>query len=284
MDREIRKAAVLGSGVMGMAIAGHLAGCGIDVLMLDIVPFDNMLSESERKRKDKDPAVRNKLGHQAMKAALKWKPPASALYSKKVVDRITIGNFEDDFEKIADCDWIVEVVVERMDIKKDVLAKVDKYRNPDSIVSTNTSGLSIVEMSKDCSDSFKKHFMGTHFFNPVRFMKLLEVIPHPESDPELCRFMADFCSQKLGKGVIWAKDTPNFVANRIGVHGMMFAIKLMQEMDMRIDEVDAIAGKPMGRPKTASFKTADLVGLDTLMHVAGNLTREAVRRALREAC
>ncbi|NOZ84759.1 MAG: 3-hydroxyacyl-CoA dehydrogenase [Deltaproteobacteria bacterium] len=271
MAGEIKKAAVLGSGVMGMAIAGHLAGCGLDVLMLDIVPFDNMLSESEKKRKDTDPSVRNKLGNQSLKAALKWKPPASALFSKKIVDRITIGNFDDDFEKIADCDWIIEVVVERLDIKKQVLANVDKYRNPDSIVSTNTSGLSIVKMSEDCSDSLKKHFMGTHFFNPVRFMKLLEIVPHPLCDPGLSGFMAEFCSERLGKGVIWGKDTPNFVANRIGVHGMMCTMRLMQDMDMRIDEVDAIAGKPMGRPKTASFKTADLVGLDTLVHVADTI-------------
>ena len=267
MAREIKKAAVLGSGVMGMAIAGHLAGCGIKVRMLDIVPFDSMLSEGEKAQRDTNPAVRNKLGLQSMKAALKWKPPASALYSKKDADMIEIGNFDDDFEKIGDCDWIVEVVVERMDIKKQVLAKVDQYRKPGSIVTTNTSGLSVAAMTEDASDDLKQHFMGTHFFNPVRFMKLLEIIPHPDTKPELLDFMAEFCAVKLGKGVIWAKDTPNFIANRIGVHGMMYTMKLMQKEGYRIDEVDAIVGLPMGRPKTASFKTADLVGLDTLKHV-----------------
>ena len=267
MAREIKKAAVLGSGVMGMAIAGHLAGCGIAVRMLDIVPFDSMLTDQEKAKKD-SPAIRNKLGLQSKKAALKWKPPASALYSKKDADNIWVGNFDDDFEKIADCDWIIEVVVERMDIKKDVLAKIDKYAKPDAIISTNTSGLGIEAMSEDCSDDFKKRFLGTHFFNPVRFMKLLEIIPHPMTDKSILDFMADFCSEKLGKGVIWAKDTANFIANRIGVHGMMYTMHLMKEEGYRIDEVDAIAGKPMGRPKTASFKTADLVGLDTLKHVA----------------
>jgi len=274
MEREIKKAAVLGSGVMGMAIAGHLAGCGLEVLMLDIVPFDNMLSDAEKKRKDKDPKVRNKLAADSMKAALKWKPPASALYSKKVIDHIQIGNFDDDFEKIKDCDWIIEVVVERMDIKKQVLARVDQHRNPDSIVSTNTSGLSVNKMSEDCSDGMKSHFMGTHFFNPVRFMKLLEIVPHPACDPALLKQMEAFCADVLGKGVIWAKDTPNFVANRIGVHGMMYTLRLMQEMDMRIDEVDSIVGDAMGRPKTAAFKTADLVGLDTLAHVAQTIVDE----------
>ena len=268
MNREIKKAAVLGSGVMGMAIAGHLAGCGIDVLMLDIVPFDSMLSEKEIAKKETDKSVRNKLGLMAKTAALKWKPPASALYSKKDADAIEIGNFDDDFEKIADCDWIIEVVVERLDIKKSILAKIDQYRNPDSIVSTNTSGLGISQMTEDCSDDLKKNFLGTHFFNPVRFMKLLEIIPHPMTDPDILSFMEKFCSDDLGKGVIWGKDTPNFIANRIGVHGMLFTMRLMEQMDYRIDEVDAIAGQPMGRPKTAAFKTADLVGLDTLKHVA----------------
>ncbi len=268
MGRTIEKAAVLGSGVMGMAIAAHLAGCGIKVTMLDIVPFDNMLSDKEKAVKDTDKNVRNKLGNDAKKMALKWKPPQSALYSKKDADLVTIGNFDDDFASIGDCDWIIEVVVERMDIKKQILAKIDQYRSKDSIVTTNTSGLSIKGMSEECSDDFKKHFMGTHFFNPVRFMKLLEIIPHPDSDPELLKFMESFCAEKLGKGVIWGKDTPNFIANRIGVHGMMYTMHLMVEEGYRMDEVDAIVGKPMGRPKTASFGTADLVGLDTLKHVS----------------
>jgi 3-hydroxyacyl-CoA dehydrogenase len=268
MAPKIKKAAVLGSGVMGMAIAGHLAGCGIKVRMLDIVPFDNMLSDAEKAKKDTDKKVRNKLGLAALKMAMKWKPPQSAFYSKSDANLIEIGNFDDDFEKIGDCDWIIEVVVERMDIKKDILAKIEKYAKADAILSTNTSGLSVEAMTEDCGAEFKKRFMGTHFFNPVRFMKLLEIIPHPDTDPELLKFMEGFCAETLGKGVIWAKDTPNFIANRIGVHGMMYTMHLMVEDDYRIDEVDAIVGKPMGRPKTAAYATADLVGLDTLKHVA----------------
>ena len=272
MSRTIKKAAVLGSGVMGSAIAAHLAGCGIPVVMLDIVPFPNMLSEAEQKKVATDKKIRNKLASSSLEAALKAKPPA--FYTKKAADIIEIGNFDDDFDKIKDADWIIEVVVERMDIKKQILAKVDKFRSPDSIVTTNTSGLSVSEMTADCSDSLKEHFMGTHFFNPVRFMKLLEIIPHPKTKPELLKFMDTFCSDVLGKGVIWAKDTPNFIANRIGVHGMMGTMNAMMKLDYRIDEVDTIVGPPLGRPKTAAFKTADLVGLDTTEAILETLQRD----------
>jgi len=266
MIKEIKKAAVLGSGVMGSAIAAHLAGCGIPSLMLDIVPFPNMLSEKEKAKVATDKNVRNKLGNDAIKASLKSKIPV--FYSPKDVGKIEVGNFDDDFERIKECDWIIEVVVERMDIKKQVMAKIDKYRHPESIVSSNTSGLSISGMVEDCSDGMKENFMGTHYFNPVRFMKLLEIIPHPQTKPEVLKFMDKFISETLGKGVIWAKDTPNFIANRIGVHGMIATMQAMIDMDYRIDEVDAIVGPPLGRPKTAAYKTADLVGLDTLHHVA----------------
>lgn len=268
MSFEIKKAAVLGSGVMGSAIAAHLAGCGIEVLMLDIVPFDNMLSDEEKARKDTDPAVRNKLAQQSLAAALKVSKPTPVFYSPKDAKLITLGNFDDDMEKIADCDWIIEVVVERMDIKKQILGQVAKHRHKGAIVTTNTSGLSVQEMVTELDAEFKAHWMGTHFFNPVRHMKLLELIPHPDTKKELLDFMGAFCAEDLGKGVIWAKDTPNFIGNRIGVHGIMSTFQLMQELDFRIDEVDAIVGPPMGRPKTAAFKTADLVGLDTLHHVA----------------
>tara|TARA_B100000609_G_scaffold199409_1_gene202730 strand:+ start:6224 stop:8653 length:2430 start_codon:yes stop_codon:yes gene_type:complete len=265
---NIEKAAVLGSGVMGMAIAAHLAGCGIDCLVLDIVPFDNMLSEKEQKQRDAgDKRVRNKLAAAALKQAMKWKPPASAFYSKNDAKRITIGNFDDDLHKIKDVDWVIEVVVERMDIKKSLLAKVDEYRGENTIITTNTSGLSVVEMVSDCSPEMRKNFLGTHFFNPVRFMKLLEIIPHPETAPALVSFMESFCSNELGKGVILAKDTPNFIANRIGMHGISLTFQLMTEMDYRIDEVDAICGKAIGHASSAAFKTADLVGIDTMKHV-----------------
>ncbi|MDP8255189.1 MAG: 3-hydroxyacyl-CoA dehydrogenase/enoyl-CoA hydratase family protein [Candidatus Alcyoniella australis] len=268
MKKQIKKAAVLGSGVMGSAIAAHLVGCGIDVLMLDIVPFDNMLSDAEKAKKDSDPKIRNKMGNDSLKAALKVKKPTPVFYSPKDAKRITIGNFDDDMPKIADCDWIIEVVVERMDIKKKILGEMAKYRTPGTICTSNTSGLSIEGMVEELDDDLKENWLGTHFFNPVRHMKLLEIIPHSKTSKEVLDFMAEFCTTVLGKGVIWAKDTPNFIANRIGVHGIMNGMKLMQEMDYRIDEVDAIAGQPMGRPKTAAYATADLVGLDTLHHVA----------------
>jgi 3-hydroxyacyl-CoA dehydrogenase len=264
--RQIRKAAVLGSGVMGSAIAAHLAGCGIPVVMLDIVPFPNMLTPAEQAKVATDKKVRNKLANDSLAAALKAKIPA--FYTKKAASIIETGNFDDDIAKINDADWIIEVVVERMDIKKKILKLIDENRKADSIVSTNTSGLSINEMVAECSESMQEHFMGTHFFNPVRFMKLLEIIPHQKTKTEYLKFMETFCAEVLGKGVIWGKDTPNFVANRIGVHGMMGTMKAMTELGLRIDEVDAIVGQPMGRPKTAAFKTSDMVGLDTLKHVA----------------
>lgn len=270
--RGIKKAAVLGSGVMGMAIASHLAGCGIDVLLLDIVPFDSMLSEKERAKRDAgDKDVRNKLANEAIKTALKYKPPQPAFYSAKDAERIATGNFDDDMAQLKDCDWVIEVVVERMDIKKKIFAKVDQYRGEHTIVTSNTSGLSIKDMVSECSEGMRRHFLGTHFFNPVRFMKLLEIIPHPDTDPALLSFVADFCTKQLGKGVIDAKDTPNFIANRIGVHSMCLTVRKMMEHDLRIEEVDVICGKPLGNAKSAVFKTADLVGLDTLRHVANTV-------------
>ena len=283
--KKIEKAAVLGSGVMGMAIAAHLAGCGIDCLLLDIVPFDNMLSEKEIKKRDEgDSSVRNKIANGSLKKALKWKPPASAFYSKNDAKRITTGNFDDDLHKIGECDLVVEVVVERMDIKKSLLAKVDEYRADHTIIATNTSGLSVVKMVEDCSEGMRQHFLGTHFFNPVRFMKLLEIIPHPETKPEILSFIEDFSRTTLGKGVIWAKDTPNFIANRIGVHGMFLTLQAMIDMDYRIDEVDAICGKAIGHSSSAIFKTADLVGLDTLRHVAQTVYDNCPEDEERELC
>ncbi len=236
---------------------------------MDIVPFDSMLTPEEIEKRDRgDKKIRNKLANEALKKALKFKPPQPAFYSKHDAERITTGNFDDDLEKIKDCDLVIEAVVERLDIKRSLFEKVDKYRGENTIIATNTSGLSIVSMAEGRSEGFKKHFLGMHFFNPVRFMKLLEIIPHPETDPEILDFIEEFATDKLGKGVIRAKDTPNFIANRIGIHSMFLTVKLMQEMDYRIDEVDAIAGKAMGNAKSAVFKTADLVGLDTLKHVA----------------
>ncbi len=262
MRRKIRTAAVIGSGVMGGGIAALLAAAGVKTLLLDIVPFD--LKEEEKN----DPAARNRIAKAGLDALLGSSP--SLLMQKKDVDRISIGNLADDFARIADMDWIIEVVVENLQIKKDLLQRIEKVRTNGTIVSSNTSGIPLQAMSESLSREFKQHFLGTHFFNPVRYMKLLEIIPGRETLPELLEFMADYVERILGKGIVRAKDTPNFVANRIGVQGMVKAIQLMVEDGMTIPEVDALFGSALGRPKTAMFKTADLVGLDVLAHVAKN--------------
>ncbi len=262
MVRKIKKAAVIGSGVMGGGIAALLAGAGIETLLLDIVPFD--LKDDEKT----DPKARNRIVKAGFDAMFKANPPL--LMQKKDADRISIGNLEDDFDKLSGCDWIVEVVVENLKIKKDLLQRLEGKRKPTAIVSTNTSGIPLAAMSEGLSSEFRRHFMGTHFFNPVRYMKLLELIPGEETDPEILCFMADFGERILGKGIVWAKDTPNFVGNRIGVHGIVRAMQEMVAEGLSIPEVDALFGPAMGRPKTAMFKTTDLVGLDTMAHVAKN--------------
>jgi 3-hydroxyacyl-CoA dehydrogenase len=262
MHRKIRTAAVLGSGVMGGGIAAILASAGVKTLLLDIVPFD--LTEEQKK----DPKARNRIVQAGFDTVVKSRP--ALLMQAKDAGLIRLGNFEDDFDKLADVDWIVEVVVENLKIKRDVFARIDKVRKPGTIVSSNTSGIPLKAMSEGLSEDFRKHFLGTHFFNPVRYMHLLEIIPGPDTDPEILRFMASFGEKRLGKGIVWAKDTPNFVGNRIGVQGMVKAMQLMVEDGLTIPEADALFGPVMGRPKTAMFKTADLVGLDTLGHVAKN--------------
>jgi 3-hydroxyacyl-CoA dehydrogenase len=230
--------------------------------MLDIVPFD--LSDDEKK----DPAARNRMVKAGYDNLLTIQP--ALLMQPKDIDLISIGNLEDDFDQLADCDWIVEVVVENLKIKQDLFARVDKVRRPGTIVSSNTSGIPLKAMSKGLSDDFRKHFLGTHFFNPVRYMHLLEIIPGQDTDPAILDFMADFGERIMGKGIVWAKDTPNFVGNRIGVQGMVKTMQLMVAEGLTVTEVDALFGPAMGRPKTAMFKTADLVGLDTMGHVARN--------------
>jgi len=262
MIRKIKQAAVIGSGIMGGGIAALLTGAGIKTLLLDIVPFD-----LKDKEKD-DPAARNRIVKAGLDTVLMSSP--SLLMQKKDVDRITIGNLEDDFDKIADCDWIVEVVVENLKIKQDLFKRIETVRKAGTIISSNTSGLPLKAMSEGRSQDFKQHFLGTHFFNPVRYMHLLEIIAGEETLPEVLEFIADFGERILGKGIVWAKDTPNFVGNRIGVQGIVKAMQLMLEDGLTIPEVDALFGTAMGRPKTAMFKTSDIVGLDTLGHVAGN--------------
>ncbi len=261
--RRIEKAAVIGSGIMGGGIAALLASAGIPTLLLDIVPFD--LKEEEKN----DPKARNRIVQGGLDAAKKAKPPLF-MDPKNDPALISIGNLEDDIDKLKECDWIVEVVVERLDIKQDLFKKVDGVRKQGSVVSSNTSGIPLQQMTKDLSEDMRQHFLGTHFFNPVRYMHLLEIIAGPDTLPDVLNFMADFGEKFLGKGIVWAKDTPNFIGNRIGVQNIGKAMQAMLEHGVTIPEADALFGPPMGRPKTAVFKTSDLVGLDTMKHVADN--------------
>ncbi|MEQ1746037.1 MAG: 3-hydroxyacyl-CoA dehydrogenase/enoyl-CoA hydratase family protein [Saprospiraceae bacterium] len=263
MTKHIRKVAVLGSGLMGTGIAAHLAGCGLEVLMLDILPSD--LSESEAKK----PAARNRIGQAALQTALKAKP--APFYDQKFASRITVGNYEDDFPKIKSCDWIIEVVVERIDIKKQVFENVEKHRAPGSLVTSNTSGIPIHLMTEGRSDDFKKHFLGTHFFNPARYMRLLEIIPTPDTDPAVTAFFLHYGDVFLGKQTVLCKDTPAFIANRVGVYAMAKIFQLTHEIGLDIATVDALTGPAIGRPKTGTFRLGDLVGMDTAVHVINGM-------------
>jgi len=256
--RIIKKVAVLGSGVMGSRIACHFAGVGLQVLLLDIVPKE--ATESKK------PAERNKIVNDALSAAIKSNP--SPVYHKNVIKKITTGNFEDDIKKISDCDWVIEVVVERLDIKKQVYEKVEQFRKPGTLITSNTSGIPIHMLSEGRSDDFKKHFCGTHFFNPPRYLRLLEIIPTPDTEPSIIDFLMDYGDLYLGKTTVLCKDTPAFIANRIGVFGIMSLFGLVDKLELTIDEVDALTGPIIGRPKSATFRTADVVGIDTLVKVA----------------
>ena len=257
--RRIKKAAVLGSGLMGSGIACHLANIGLEVLMLDILPPD--LREEEKG----DRKARNRLADRALQQALKGKP--AALYDAAFVKRVDTGNFAEDLPRIAECDWVIEVVVERLDIKKQVFEQVEKYRRPGTLITTNTSGIPIHLMAEGRSDDFRRHFCGTHFFNPPRYMRLLEIIPTAETDPEVIDFLMHYGDVYLGKQTVLAKDTPAFIANRIGVFAMGKVFQLTQELDLRPEEVDRLTGPAIGRPKTGTFRLADLVGLDTSARV-----------------
>src|SRR5699024_11115086 len=269
MSRVIKRAAVLGSGVMGSGIAAHLANIGIPTLMLDIVPKEVTEAEKKQGLSLEDKAVRDRIAEGSKQALMKQKP--SPITSKKSVDLIEVGNMEDDMEKLADVDWIVEVVVENLEIKKQVYARVEEYRKEGTIVSSNTSGISVEKMIADCSDEMKKHFLGTHFFNPPRYLKLLEIIPTKDTDPEIVSFMKRFGEDVLGKGVVEAKDTPNFIANRIGTYGLQITVHEMAKAGLSIGEVDSITGPLIGRPKSATFRTLDVVGLDTFISVANTV-------------
>ena len=261
--KHIKKAAVLGSGVMGAAIAAHLANCGIPSVMLDIVTPN--LSDADKQNRKK----RNAMVDGNKQALLKAKP--APLYRKSYIDMIETGNLEDDLDKLADCDWIIEVVMERLDIKKAVFEKVAKHRKPGSIVTSNTSGIPIRAMAEGMPKEMSQHFMGTHFFNPPRYLKLLELIPGPDTLPEVIELMAYVGENVLGKGIVYAKDTPNFVANRLITFAMQYVMHTMVEDGLSVEEVDALTGPAIGHASSATFRTADLVGLDTLQKVVGNV-------------
>ncbi len=276
MHRRIKHVTVLGSGIMGSGIAAHFANIGVQVLLLDIVPFD--LTEMEQKKgltKD-DKVVRNKIATENFVKLQKSSP--ALLYSPKFADRITVGNFDDDLEKIKNTDWIIEVVIERLDIKKSVYEKIEQFRKPGTLISSNTSGIPIHFLIEGRSDDFKKYFAGTHFFNPVRYLPLLEVIPTPETDSEVIQFYMDYGSKFLGKTTVLAKDTPAFIANRVGVFSMMDLLHNVQKLGLNVSDVDKLTGPIIGRPKSATFRTADVVGLDTLVMVA-----DGVRNSKMEA-
>ncbi|WP_066291935.1 3-hydroxyacyl-CoA dehydrogenase/enoyl-CoA hydratase family protein [Bacillus sp. FJAT-29937] len=267
--QQIKKAAVLGSGVMGSGIAAHLANIGIPTLLLDMVPRELNEAEKAKGLTLNDKAVRNRISEAGRQKLLKQKP--APLTSKENLALIEAGNFDDDMERLKDVDWVIEVVIENLDIKKQVFEKVDRYRKPGSIVSSNTSGISVEAMSAGRSEDFQKHFLGTHFFNPPRYLKLLEVIPTKNTDGKVLAFMKQFGEDKLGKVVVVAKDTPNFIANRIGTYGLLVTLQEMLGGGYSVGEVDSITGPLIGRPKSATFRTLDVVGLDTFVHVANNV-------------
>jgi 3-hydroxyacyl-CoA dehydrogenase len=269
MTQRIQKAAVLGAGTMGARIAAHFANAGLPCLLLDIVP------------QDAGPAERNKIVTAGLEAAKKSKP--AAFFTAELASKISIGNFQDDLARIADADWIVEVVAENLEIKRALLSKVAQFRKPGAIVTTNTSGLPVHLIAEGMPEEFQQHWAGTHFFNPPRYMKLVEVIPGRKTSREVLDTLSDLCDRQLGKGVVIAKDTPNFIANRIGTYSMLNALRLMSTLGMTIEEVDACTGPAVGWPKSATFRTADIVGLDVLMHVVRNIYATAPNDESREA-
>ncbi len=257
--KRIHKVAVLGAGTMGARIAAHFANAGVPSLLLDIVP------------PDADGPARNKIAAAGLDGARKSKP--AAFFDASLAKLVTIGNFDDDLKKLADVDWIIEAIVENLDIKRSLLKKVDAIRKPGTIVTTNTSGLPVGKIAEGFSADFRRSWFGTHFFNPPRYMRLLELIPTPDADPALIAAVTHFCDTQLGKGVVMAKDTPNFIGNRIGTFSVLNVIRLMQEMDLTVEEIDALTGQAVGWPRSATFRTIDLVGLDILGHVVSNMTQ-----------
>ncbi|MBI3477679.1 MAG: enoyl-CoA hydratase/isomerase family protein [Acidobacteria bacterium] len=258
--KRIHKVAILGAGTMGARIAAHFANAGVPTLLLDIVP------------PAADTAGRSTIASAGLEAARKSKP--AAFYDASLSRLVAVGNFEDDLKRLADVDWIIEAVVENLEIKRTLLKKIEAIRKPGTIITTNTSGLPVAQIAEGFSEDFRRSWFGTHFFNPPRYMRLLELIPTADADPSLIEAVTHFCDSQLGKGVVLAKDTPNFIANRIGTFSVLNVMRLMQEMDMSIEEVDALTGQAVGWPRSATFRTIDMVGLDILGHVVRNMTGE----------
>ncbi len=269
MNKHIKKIAVIGSGIMGSGIACHFANIGVEVLLLDIIPRELNDKEKAKGLTLNDKIVRNRLVNDSLHKALKSKP--SPIYNQKFASRISTGNLEDDISKIAHVDWIIEVVVERLDIKQKVFENVEKHRTPGTLITSNTSGIPIKFMNEGRSEDFQKHFCGTHFFNPARYLKLFEIIPGPKTSPEVLDFLNSYGEQFLGKTSVIAKDTPAFIGNRIGIFSIQSLFYTVKELGMTVEEVDKLTGPVIGRPKSATFRTVDVVGLDTLVHVANGI-------------
>ena len=269
MKRTIKKVAVIGSGIMGSGIACHFANIGVEVLLLDIVPRELTDKEKAKGLSLEDTIVRNRLVNDALTTALKSKP--SPIYHQSFAKRITTGNLEDDVAKVANVDWIIEVVVERLDIKKIVFEKLEAHRTPGTLITSNTSGIPIKFMNEGRSEDFQKHFCGTHFFNPARYLKLFEIIPGPKTDQDVLNFLNGYGDKFLGKTSVVAKDTPAFIGNRIGIFSIQSLFHMVKDLGLTIEEVDKLTGPVIGRPKSATFRTVDVVGLDTLVHVANGI-------------
>src|SRR5690349_13378506 len=272
MKRSIEKAAVLGAGTMGARIAAHFANAGLPCALLDIVPPDL--------KPDAPPPERNRIVAAGLEAARKSRP--AAFFTGSLAGKISLGNFEDDLAVCAEADWIIEVVAENLEIKRKLLSRVAQFRKPGAIITTNTSGLPVHLIAEGMPAEFQQHWAGTHFFNPPRYLKLVEVIPGPATSPEILETLGDFCDRRLGKGVVIAKDTPNFIANRIGTYSMLNALWLMETLGMTVEDVDACTGPAVGWPKSATFRTADIVGLDVLVHVVKNIYETAPNDESRE--
>lgn len=270
-NRTIRRVAVLGSGIMGSRIAAHFANIGVDVLLLDIVPREPNEAEQAKGLTTASPLVRNRIVNDAFQTMLKASP--AALYSPKFADRIKLGNFDDNLKDIASFDWIIEVVVERLDIKRSVYERVEQFRKPGTLITSNTSGILMQLLVEGRSDDFRRNFCGTHFFNPPRYLRLLEIIPGPDTDPAVVDFLMNYGDLYLGKTTVLCKDTPGFIANRLGIQSLIQTIRVAEELGLTVEEVDKLTGPVVGRPKSGTFRLSDVVGLDTTVNVASNLVK-----------